>query len=122
MIITERQVCKFIKKQRSNGAPGPNGIPALFYKEKASYWSSYLTLVFNQALQTRTIPESWKGSIISPIYKSGDWSLPSNYRLITLQDIEAKFFASILLELIDWAKDKHLIQPNQSDFVQGQGT
>ena len=44
-------------------------------------------MLFIQSLESGIIPECLKRAAIVPIYKSGDKSLPSNYRPISLTPI-----------------------------------
>ena len=91
------EVVKVIQLARRDGAPGPNGIPNSIYKENTSYWGAELGFLFNCAILNQQVPDNWKDSILTPIYKSGAKDAASNYRIITLLDCEAKYFASLLL-------------------------
>ena len=51
-----------------------------------------LKMLFIQSLESGIIPECLKRAAIVPIYKSGDKSLPSNYRPISLSPILMKIF------------------------------
>ena len=43
-----------------------------------------LTLLFQTSIKQSKVPSKWKHAHISPIFKIGDHSLPSNYRPISL--------------------------------------
>lgn len=122
IVVTKDQLRKLIIKQK-DGAPGPNGIPFALFKENPDLWAAHLEKVFNEVIKKGVIPESWRGSLITPIYKKGNWALAENYRLITLQDTDAKLFARILLnELSDWATESKILPLNQTGFIKGLGT
>lgn len=118
-----KQLTKIIKKLNSEGAPGPNGIPNALFKGEAAYWAKYFTTLFNELFKTNEIPESWRGSIIQPIFKGGNPSKPKNYRLIALLDVVAKLYASCLLvQLKTWSDDHKCIPRSQTGFRTGAGT
>ena len=59
--------------------------------------SQHILQLFNDIiLPTAIPPQQWKQSIITVIYKSGDSSLPSNYRPISLLAVGYKALASML--------------------------
>ena len=47
-------------------------------------------LIFSHSLSHGVIPKSWKRAAIIPIYKSGDKTVPSNYRPISLTSVICK--------------------------------
>ena len=55
-----------------------------------------LQMLFIQSLESGIIPECLKRAAIVPIYKSGDKSLPSNYRPISLTPILMKIFERVI--------------------------
>ena len=69
------------------------------------------------------IPDSWMGSIIHPIFKGGDCSNARDYRLIALLDVEANYYASLILQDLQvWMEQYQLIPRNQMRFWSGSGT
>ncbi|KAJ1114662.1 hypothetical protein NDU88_002897 [Pleurodeles waltl] len=111
-----------IKKLKMEGAAGQNVIPNALFREDPSFWAYYLALLFNVLRGTTGVPDAWKGSIIHPIYKAANPANPSNYRLIALIDVEAKLYASCLLQpLAEWIHDRQLIPQCQTGFRAGMG-
>lgn len=103
--------------------PGPNGLPNSIFKAKIDRWTEILTPLFNDVVKTKKVPDSWQGSIIQPIYKSGPQENPENYRLIALTDVKAKVFSSCLLsDLEEWATKEDLIPTFQTWFRRGEST
>lgn len=117
ILISSIEVSKLLKVLKKDGAPGPNGLPAAVYKSAPEDWAKLLVPLFNHACTTFQIPDSWKGSILCPIFKKGDPSLPSNYRLIALLDLEAKVYARTLLnQLEQWVTENNILPYFQTGF------
>ena len=96
-----------ISKIYDNSAPGPDGIQTSFWEKCTTELAVPLQMLFIQSLESDIIPECLKRAAIVPIYKSGDKSLPSNYRTISLTPILMKIFEKkgtwsdiLLMELI----------------------
>ena len=69
----------------------------------------------NQALMGQGTPEQWSVLNIIPIPKSGDLSLGSNYRGISLSSVVSKVFNKMILNRIRSKLDQHL-RINQNGF------
>ena len=62
--------------------------------------------LFNQSLNTNTVPSLWKISNVCPILKSGDASLLSNYRPVSLlNNIEKILEIIIFKHIYNYLKD-----------------
>ena len=55
-----------------------------------------LQMLLIQSLESGIIPDCLKRAAIVPIYKSGDKSLPSNYRPLSLSPIVIKIFERVI--------------------------
>ena len=56
-------------------ATGPDGIPGIFYNELADVLALPLTIVFQQSIHQKRIPDMWRLAYIVPLYKrKGDKS------------------------------------------------
>ena len=70
-LITDDEVKQSISRLHANKAPGPDDLPAEFFKCTSEFTSPYLTIVFNNILATGIIPDDWGKSIICPLHKKG---------------------------------------------------
>ena len=75
---------------------GPDEVPARFLKLMAAEISPSLRLLFSASLHQGSIPQVWKQAIVTPLFKKGDRSNPSNYRPISLTCICCKVLEHIV--------------------------
>ena len=80
IIITESLIIDSIKELSSNSSAGPDGIPASLLLNCASELAPSLLILFKQSLDSGVIDPSFKKAAIVPVFKSGDRTVPSNYR------------------------------------------
>ena len=80
-------------------------------------------LPFNQSIETGVFPQCWKVAHVCPIYKNGDRSLLSNYRLVSLLYTPAKVMERVVFKhLYKHFYDNNIITPLQSAFIPGDST
>ena len=80
-----------------------------------------LSKLFNHCLANGFYP--WHTSVITPIYKSGDFYDPDNYRAIAVGSCLGKLFSSILLERLNIFKCNYCKDPiEQLGFNKGAQT
>ena len=74
---------------------GLDRIRSEMLKNGAPYLTTSLTKLFNFILSKGNYPVSWSTGLISPIFKSGNESDPSNYRGICVTSC-GKLFSAVL--------------------------
>ena len=76
-----------------------------------------LSLLFQNCIDTRTFPDTWKKSNIVPVHKKGDKQIVDNYRPVSLLPILGKIFERIIFNSIfEYLEENNLLCPNQSGF------
>ena len=75
--VTETQVCSLL--QCLNDHKSSLDIPNKLIKIAAQPLSVPLTYIYNQSIETGIVSDILKVSQISPVYKGGDATDPSNY-------------------------------------------
>ena len=116
-IITEDEVRQSIAHLHNNKSPGPDGLPAEFFKCTVDLTVPYLTTVFNSIFTTGNIPDSWGKSIICPLLKKGSIYDPNNFRGISLINTVCKIFSNILVARLDkWTDKFNVIHESQAGF------
>ena len=76
-----------------------------------------LTLLFKASLHQQSLPDIWKHANVSPIYKKGDKTNPSNYRPVSLICISCKLLEHIICSnLNQHLKRNNILYPLQHGF------
>ena len=97
--ITADELDQAILSLKRRKAPGPDGILNEHLINGGLPLNSLLLILFNKILQQEVIPQSWKDSIIIPLYKGNRKCKtdPKSYRPISLVSCLSKLFEKIVL-------------------------
>ena len=121
--ITPEIINKILCKLKSNSAAGIDHIPAIFFKQTSRANSSPLAIMYRSFIDLKDIPSEWKKAIITPKFKKGQPSLPSNYRPIALTCSCCKIWEKIIVDkLIDFLQLHNLINRQQPGFLKQHST
>ena len=88
--LSDSVIIEAIKELSPNSAGGPDGIPTSLLINCAEEIAPILKIIFSHSLSSSLLPTSFKEAASIPVSKSGDKSLPSNYRPITLTSVLSK--------------------------------
>ncbi len=111
---------KSILQSKSNSsAPGPDGISYGLIK-KLPCLHHILATLYNKILITSVPPTLWTSSKITLIYKKGNDSDPSNFRMIALSCTFGKLFHQIMANrTVKFMTENNFIDPTiQKAFIQ----
>ncbi len=118
--ITPFMVNKVLSKLPSKLSCGPDGIPSYFYKQCQHVLALPLALLFQLSLNTTEIPHIWKRSIVVPIHKKGNRSLPTNYRPVSLLcAVSLVFERCIKQAIVSHIETNGLLSDQQFGFRKG---
>ena len=81
-------------------SPGPDSLHSYVLKACVGCLVKPLYILFRQSLTKGHIPNDWKCANITPVFKKGSKSRPSNYRPISLTSQVAKILESIVRDTI----------------------
>ena len=110
-----------LRKINSKSSPGSVDIEALVFKECADELAPTITDLFNVCLTQNKMPDEWKISHITPIYKGkGIKSSLENYRPISIIPPLSKVFESILgAKMRVYFESNNILHQDQNGFREG---
>ena len=95
-IITSR-IERKLSGLKVDKAYGTDGVPPWFLKENNQEISEFLTFIYQDCMNTGTVPSQWKHANVCAIHKKGKKSDPSNYRPVPLTCIASKVLCTAML-------------------------
>ena len=121
--ITLKELKDTIENMQNFKASGEDKVPVEIYKALPEEQLSKLLAIYNSNLNNCFIPKNWKRANIKLIYKEGDEQDLSNYRPISLINVQYKIFANIIRDrLAKFLEDNKLLSHLQNGFRKNRGT
>jgi hypothetical protein len=99
-------------------APGPDGMPSIFYKNLWDVVGTKLSTEVPHVLSQNKLPEGWNDTVISLIPKTDKPKRVSDLRPISLCNVTYKVVSKVLAGRLRRILDE-VINPAQSAFVPG---
>lgn len=121
LTFTEDEILQAIKCLDSDKGPGADSIPSHIIKDIAPLIVEPLKLIFDESIRSGIFPQSFKTTLIHPIFKAGDMHDVSNYRPISILNCFAKIFERLVHQNLL----KHvtpLLEPSQHGFLPRRST
>uniref|UniRef100_A0A8C5LTC3 Reverse transcriptase domain-containing protein n=1 Tax=Leptobrachium leishanense TaxID=445787 RepID=A0A8C5LTC3_9ANUR len=117
--ITETELTEAIKRTPVGKAPGPDGLPLLYYKTLREILDPQWLMAFNSITDGDPLTAQTLMATVTLIPKPGkDTELCGNYRPISLLNQDVKLFAKILATRLS-PYIPQLIHTDQSGFIPG---
>ena len=102
---------------KTDSSAGPDGFHPLVLHKMADVLCVPLTILFNKSLQTGEVPQDFRDAHITPIFKKGRKSDPSNYRPISLTSQVGKLMERIIKKtLTTYLEDSGILSNQQHGF------
>ena len=121
--ISKIFVEKELKRLKKNKASGLDQLPPTILRDAATEISTPITFILNLSITTNTVPKIWKIARILPIHKSGDITLPENYRPISILPVLSKLLErSVHTQLLDFLEKNFLLNDWQFGYRQKRST
>ena len=97
--FTPKDIKNIIRSKSSNSSPGPDGITYGILK-KLPCTHHILATLYSKLLSAPKAPSSWSKSKVTLIFKKGESTEPSNFRMIALSSTLGKTFHLLLANRI----------------------
>ena len=94
--IAAEGIDKLLVGLNPHKAAGPDKFKPIALQTLHKELAPILQLIFQRSLDTGKLPDIWKGATVSPIFKKGEKSDPTNYRPISLTCVLCKVLAHIV--------------------------
>ena len=119
--IRPEEVITAISRMPAGKAPGNDGYTAAYYKQFSGNLTPMLVKLFNSFVTEGGYPPTMREAIITVILKTGrDPRKCASYRPISLLNIDAKIFTSILASRLK-PHMQGLVDPDQTGFIPERG-
>lgn len=116
--FTTQDIIKKIDKLKTSSAPGPDGITTSLLKEYKNELAPALFTIFRKSLDEGITPADWRTANVTPIFKKGKKSEPSNYRPVSLTSVVCKLLESLLRDkMMDHLLTHNLLNHSQHGFM-----
>ena len=117
--ITIDEITNAINKFKANKCPGLDGLPIEFYSKFQNKIAEMLCVLYQECKNLGYMANSMHTGIISQLYKGkGEKSERSNWRPLTMLNVDYKILAKILTERLKNVMGK-LVHPDQTCGVSG---
>ena len=121
--VSEEDVAKIINNLDAKKATGHDGISVKLLKTCNEFIVPHLTIMLNNCISKSIFPDVLKIARINPIFKSGDSSVLSNYRPISILPVLSKVLERLLhKQLYNYFVHNNIFYINQSGFRIGFST
>lgn len=97
-IVSVSEILSALNLSPSGRSPGPDGIPVEFYRRYKTLFLPFFAFLFTKLLSVSfdLFPDDFNRGLLITIFKSGDPHSPSNYRPITLLNVDYRLLAKVL--------------------------
>jgi hypothetical protein len=124
--VVTAAVRRAIQHTRDTSATGDDGIGPAFIKHADLGGTAHtpdhvlaplLGRLFRAVLCSGHVPAAWKVARLTPLFKKGDRSDPSNYRLIAVSLVVYRLFAGVVNTLLTrWCQKENVFPKEQFGF------
>ena len=92
LVLNEEDIISAIAKIPSDSASGPDGIPAILLKNCAEELAYPIKLIWSESFHLGIVPQFYKDTCITPLFKKGDHARAVNYRPVALTSHVIKIY------------------------------
>ena len=112
-----------IRDFKSSNSAGIDGITSQILKAAGPTLYPVMLHLVNSSINQKLFPVWWKIGCVTPLYKEGDRSDPSNYRPISVLPCVGKIMERVIhTQLYEYCMSRHILSQSQSGFRKGHST
>ena len=116
--ISYEMIVDKLKNLNQNKACGPDNMYRFLLKHCAEAFTIPLTLITIASLTKSQLPVQFKSANVTPLFKKGDKTLPSNYSRVSLTSIPWKIMKNIIrAKMEEYLHKNNLLDREQHGFV-----
>jgi hypothetical protein len=117
------EIASIINELKGSAATGYDGVSSKFVKKFSNKLSPVLSKLINQSFQTGTFPDSLKKAVITPIFKSGSKTNPTNYRPISVLSVFSKIIETVIKKRLSiFLQNNNVLHSEQYGFEKHSNT
>lgn len=120
--VSPEDTFEVLTSLHTDKAMGGDGIPPIVLKKTAVAIVEPLHHIFTLCLKHSSLPTEWRNHHITPIHKSGDRSLVSNYRPISHMSCVSKIFERLVFDKISNYLIESSISNSQFGFIRNRSS
>lgn len=110
-------VLKAIENLKLSSSSGDDQINSKVLINTKHISAAFLCDIFSQSIKLSEIPRDWKTGNVTPVFKSGDRHLITNYRPISLTSVSSKLMEHVLYSnIINYLENNNLLFNHQHGF------
>ena len=117
--VSIERVKNMIDELKERSALGPDNIGNKVIMELKEQLALPFSILFRKSLDDAEVPEEWKDSVVSPIFKKGARSDPGNYRPVSLTCNTCKLLEKIIKGEIESHMETYVTGNSQHGFRRG---
>ena len=117
--VSIERVKNMIDELKERSALGPDNIGNKVIMELREQLALPFSILFRKSLDDAEVPEEWKDSVVSPIFKKGARSDPGNYRPVSQTCNTCKLLEKIIKGEIESHMERHVTGNSQHGFWRG---
>lgn len=117
------KVYRALRSLKPKTSHGPDGLPNILLHNLAGVVCGPLSFIFNASFQSGSLPQCWLDALVTPVFKKGETSSPSNYRPISLTCVCCRVMERIInIDIIDYLHKNKIINAAQHGFLHKRST
>ena len=121
--VSSTFVEKELRKLKRNKAAGSDCLPPNLLKDCYTAIAKPMAHIINLSLRSGIVPTAWKSAKITPIFKSGDTKVVSNYRPISVLPVLSKILErAVHNQLYEYMEHNDLLSDCQFGFRKKRST